>query len=80
MEEGVLGVRYGDFILWCRVLMCMCTRQASVTFNWRVSGVDAGPDSAHPQHESSASETGRICMSTSIFIMRLTRRFGETAA
>lgn len=75
----MLSVRYGDLILWRRVLMCVCTCQASVTLNWRVSGVDAGPDLVHPQHELSASVTGRICVSTSIFIMGLTRRFGETA-
>lgn len=71
------SVRYGDFIPCCRVLMCVCTRQASVTYNWRVSGADTGPDSVHPQHELSAPVTGRICVSTSIFIMGLTQRFGN---
>ncbi len=43
--------------------MCVCTRQASVTYNWRVSGADTGPDSVHPQHELPAPVTGRICVS-----------------
>lgn len=69
------GVRYGDLIRCCTVLMCLCTRQASVTSNWRVSGADTGPESVHPQHELSAPVTGRICVSTSLFITRLTQRF-----
>lgn len=77
VEEVGGSVRYGDFIPCCRVLMCVCTRQASVTYNWRVSGVDMGPDSVHPQHGLSAPVTGRICVSTSIFITGLTQRFGK---
>lgn len=57
--------------------MCMCTHQASVTYNWRVSDADTGPKSVHPQHGLSAPVTGRICVSTSIFIMWLTQRFGN---
>ena len=39
---GGLSFRYGDLILCRIVLTCVCTCQASVTYNWRVSGAEQG--------------------------------------
>lgn len=48
-------VRYGNLIL-CRILlMCVCTRQASVTYNWSVSGADMGSGFSPPTTRTACS-------------------------